>query len=510
MTRHALIASSALAVLLTGCASVSPDGLRSEVAQHVASRLPTGTALPLRPVLATHADASASADAAPASAAPTPIDTWLAQPLDADTAVRIAVLNNPSVHVQLAQLVAQDAARAQALTLINPSLTLGRFTRAGEREIEREIGFKLVSLITWPWRARWQGWQLEQHTLNTAQAVLRQAAQARRDWLNAVAARQSLKAAEHLHQAAAAGGELSRRMAAVGNFSQQQHARELQSQQAAAAQLARARLAAQLAHEALARTLGLWGAQAAALTLPEQLPALPKADQLMAGEAAEATALRERLDLRALRRDLDATAERSGVARVGALLGDIGLSHSHNSSQDRATGGSTHTRGWELNLPLPVFDWGAASASARAELDRSAAQLRETALAARSEARSSWLRYRTAWDLAQQQRTEVLPTAQLLQDEAVLRYNGMFIMRVGLAGPSPRHHTSRDHGHRGRARLLAGRGRSATGDAGHLAQLGPAGQPDRDAWHAAWQSAGFVQYHPTPAESTAKKRAYII
>jgi hypothetical protein len=29
--------------------------------------------------------------------------------------------------------------------------------------------------------------------------------------------------------------------------------------------------------------------------------------------------------------------------------------------------------------------------------------------------------------LAQQQRTEVLPTAQLLQDEAVLRYNGMFI-----------------------------------------------------------------------------------
>ena len=247
MTRHALIASSALAVLLSGCASVSPDGLRSEVAQHVASRLPAGTALPQRPALATHADAST----APASAAPTSIDTWLAQPLDADTAVRIAVLNNPSVHVQLAQLAAQDAERAQALTLINPSLTQGRFTRAGEREIEREIGFKLVSLITWPWRARWQGWQLEQHTLNTAQAVLRQAAQARRDWLNAVAARQSLKAAEHLHQAAAAGGELSRRMAAVGNFSQQQHARELQSQQAAAAQLARARSGEQVRERAL-------------------------------------------------------------------------------------------------------------------------------------------------------------------------------------------------------------------------------------------------------------------
>ena len=45
----------------------------------------------------------------------------------------------------------------------------------------------------------------------------------------------------------------------------------------------------------------------------------------------------------------------------------------------------------------------------------------------RSEARTSWLRYRTAWDLAQQQRTEVLPLAQQMQEEAVYRYNGMFI-----------------------------------------------------------------------------------
>lgn len=417
MTRLSLVAGAALIALLSGCASVSPDGLRGDVAQHTASRLPADTALPA---------ATSAADQHAATQAQ--INAWLAQPLDADTAVRIAVLNNPDLQTQLAQLAAQDAERAKALTLINPSLTLGRFTNAHEREIERQIGFSLVSLITLPWRARWQGWQLEQHTLNTAQAVLQQAAQARRDWLNAVAARQSLTAAERMHEAAAAGGELARRMAAVGNFSQQQQARELQSQQAAAAQLARARLAAQLAHEALARTLGLWGQQAAALQLPEQLPALPQADQLMAGDAVEATALRERLDVRALRRELDTAAERRGVARVGALFGDIGLTHSHNSSQDRASGHSEHTRGWELELPLPIFDWGgAASASARAELDRSAAQLRASAIAARSEARSSWLRYRTAWDLAQQQRAEVLPTAQYLQDEAVLRYNGMFI-----------------------------------------------------------------------------------
>ncbi|MDH1704070.1 TolC family protein, partial [Comamonas terrigena] len=38
-----------------------------------------------------------------------------------------------------------------------------------------------------------------------------------------------------------------------------------------------------------------------------------------------------------------------------------------------------------------------------------------------------WLRYRTAYDLAQQQQTEAVPLARFLQDEAVYRYNGMFI-----------------------------------------------------------------------------------
>jgi hypothetical protein len=79
-------------------------------------------------------------------------------------------------------------------------------------------------------------------------------------------------------------------------------------------------------------------------------------------------------------------------------------------------------------VPLPLFDWGfAAQGMARNQAMRSAAQLRETAIRARSEARSSWLAYRTAYDLAQQQKAEVLPLAQQMQEESVYRYNGMFI-----------------------------------------------------------------------------------
>lgn len=415
MNRRTLRLSPVLAaVVLAGCASVAPDGLRSAVDRHTASRLPADSQLP-----------STDSRAQPSTEAQ--IAQWLSQPVDADTAVRIALLRSPSLQAQLAQLARQDAQRAQVLTLFNPTLTLGRFVNGHEREIERQLSLNLVQLITLPWRSRWQGWQLEQATLTAAQQVLLHAADTRRAWLRAVAAQQSLQAAERMHEAAAAGGELARRMALVGNFSKLEQAQELRVQHEAAAQLARARLNAALEREQLARLMGLWGPQAD-FALPDSLPPLPKAEALHTGADAEATALRERLDVRALRRELDTTADRHGFARVGALFGDIGASYSRNTTTDRTTRHDEVTRGWELELPLPLFDWGGvAAAGARAQLQHRSAQLRNAALQARSEARTSWLRYRTAWDLAQQQRSEVLPLAQQMQEEAVYRYNGMFI-----------------------------------------------------------------------------------
>lgn len=416
MKRLTLRLSPLLAALdMAGCASVSPDGLRGDVAKHTEGKLPPGAQLP-------SPDAKAQQDAQ------TQINDWLQKPVDAGTAVRIALLNNPGLQAQLAQLGIADAQRVQTLTLPNPSFTFGRFRNGHEREIERQLSFGLVQLITLPWRSRWQGWQMEQATLTAAQQVLLLAADTRRAWLRAVAAEQALAANERMHEAAALGGELARRMAQVGNFSKMDQARELAQQQQAAAQLARARLNAQLEREQLARRMGLWGAQLA-FKLPDQLPALPKdAKALRSGDDAEATALRERLDLSALRRDLDVTAGRQGWATIGSIFGDIGATYSNNTSTDRASGHSDKTQGWEFDVPLPLFDWGfAASSTAKNQVLRSASLLRENAIRARSEARSNWLAYRTAYDLAQQQQAEVLPLAQLMQEETVYRYNGMFM-----------------------------------------------------------------------------------
>ena len=407
------LSTLAAALVLAGCASVSPDALRGDVQATMAGRLPASAQLPL-PDPAARAEAQAQ------------IDQWLHQSVDSDKAVRIALLNNAGLQACLATLGVQDAERVGALTLINPHLTLGRFANGHEREIERQLGFSLLDLLTLPWRTRWQGLQMEQATLAAGQDVLRLAADARRAWLRAVAAQQVLAAQERMYEAAEAGGELARRMALVGNWSRLQQARELSVQQEAAAQLARARLAATLEREQLTRLMGLWGTQTQ-YSLPEQLPALPaQTSELQGSQDIEATALRERLDLRALRRDMDLVADRQGWTGVGSVFGDIGVTYSRNTATDKASGQREVTRGWELELPLPLFDWGgAASAKSRAEVQQSAAVLQNGAVRARSEARTAWHSYRTAWDLAHQQQTEVLPLRRFIQEETVLRYNGM-------------------------------------------------------------------------------------
>lgn len=401
----------ALAAWLTGCASVSPDGLRGDVQTLAQGR--TGIADAALPA----ADPAARDQARQATGA------WLAQPLTQDAAVRIALLHNPGLQARLAALGVADAERVQAITLPNPQFSIARLTNRHEREIERTLAFSLLDLVTLPWRMERQAERLQVATLQAAQEVVALAADTRRAWLRAVAAEQVAATHERMVEAAEAGAELARRMARVGNLSRLQHARERAVLQEANAQRARARLAAATAREQLSRSMGLWGTQAQ-YQLAGQLPALPAT--ALPADGIEATALRERLDVQAARRQLDTEARQQGWARAGAVFGDIGIAYSRNTATERESGHRETTRGWELDVPLPLFDWGgAARTRAQARVELSAATLQDTAVRARSEVRSAWLTYRTALDLARQQRDEVVPLRQLIAHETTLRYNGM-------------------------------------------------------------------------------------
>jgi outer membrane protein TolC len=85
-------------------------------------------------------------------------------------------------------------------------------------------------------------------------------------------------------------------------------------------------------------------------------------------------------------------------------------------------------RGYELELAIPLFDWGTAKvAKAESLYMQAAAEAARVAIDARSEVRESWQGWRSAWALARHYRDEIVPLRKRISDEQLRKYNGMLI-----------------------------------------------------------------------------------
>jgi outer membrane protein, multidrug efflux system len=407
----------ALALGLAGCASLSPDGNTSDINQLVSGKTAGTTAQ------------VATTDNAAAREA---VAKLLAQPLSAESAVRIALLNNPGLHASMATLGISDAERVQAGRLPNPHFSIGRFIEGDTVEIERTLRFNIMGLIALPWRAKWQNQQHELAKLQAAQEVVKLAADTCKAWVNAVAAQQTAAYMADAKLAAEAGGELARRMARVGNWSRLDQAREQVFLADATTQLAKAQQAALSEREKLIRLMGLWGTQTE-FKLVERLPDLPKQAQDMTN--IEERALRERLDVRSSMAQAGYVADSLGLVKVSGFINALDVGYTRNTTFNNATGDRETKKGWELELPIPIFDWGGASnARAQGTYMQSVARVRQTAVNARSEAREAYHGYRTAYDVAVHYRDEVVPLRKFISNEVFLRYNGMLLSVFDLLG----------------------------------------------------------------------------
>lgn len=394
------------AALLAGCATVDPDAGLAPVAETVRERL--------------GAELRADRSEADRSAIDARVAELLAQPLTADAAVQVALLAHRGLQARLADLGVTAAEVVQAGRLPNPGFAFGR-TRAGdEREIERGLHLNLARLLALPMVRDLEQRRFEQLQRELTLDLLAAAADVRRAWVEAVAAEQMLRYRRQVRDAAEAGAELARRMEQVGNFNRLMRAHEQGFHAEAALGLAQAEQAARASRERLVRKLGLWGAQTA-FTLPERLPDLP-AEPLDAPDI-ERQGMAQRLDVQAARLAAEQSARNLGLTRTTRFVDVLELGLARNSSGDGPT-----ERGWELEFELPLFDWGDAKV-ARAESVhlRTLHRAAQTAIDARSELREAYGAYRTAWDLARHQRDEILPLAQRISEEQLLRYNGMFI-----------------------------------------------------------------------------------
>ena len=393
--------TAVLAAALAGCASFSADGGHDQVRQLAAAR---GQTLP----------------ATGAGEREAQIARLLAAPLSADAAVDIALLNNRTLQAGYAELGIAEADLVQAGRLPNPVFTFSRLRGHDGVEIERQLMLPVIGLLTMPLARPLAARRFEMAQMGTAADALRVADDTRRAWTTAVAAQQSADYMEQVKSAAEAGADLAARMAQAGNWSALQQAREQGFYADAVAQLARARHASTVEREKLTRLMGLSG-QALAYRLPERLPDLPAQARPM--QDAEGAAMANRLDLLMAQRELAGLAASLGLTRSTRFVNLLDLSWLHKQGADGA-----RANGYEIELQIPLFDWGGARvAKAEAMYMQAVQRAAGMAIDAGSQVRESYSGYRTAYELARHYRDEVVPLKKKISDEQLLRYNGMLI-----------------------------------------------------------------------------------
>ena len=401
---NSFLPAAAAALLLAGCASWSPDGGVGRTADLTRER--TGQAVAFQ---------RSEADTGLARAR---VADLLRQPLTPESAVQVALLNHRGLQARLAELGISEADRVRAGRPANPTLGFGRLQGHGVTEIDRSVMFNVLGLLTLPLASELAQRQLEQAQDQAAFDAVGAAGEARQAFFGAVAAQALVTYQEQVKEAADASGELARRMLQAGNFSKLAQMREQAFQADATANLARARHQALAARERLVRALGLSGEQLA-FQLPDRLPDLPA--EPLAPRDAEQTAIDKRLDVLMAKRNVDATARSLGLTRATRFINVL-----HAGYANKSQTGEPRQNGYEIELELPLFDFGATRA-ARAEATYMQAVHRaaEVAVNARSEVREAYSAYRTAYELARHYRDEAVPLRKRISDENLLRYNGM-------------------------------------------------------------------------------------
>ncbi|MCA2407960.1 TolC family protein [Rhizobium leguminosarum bv. viciae 248] len=352
------------------------------------------------------------------------------KPLDVETAVQIALLNNKGLQAAYADLGDSAADAWQTTMFLNPTVAVG-LTGIGTpgleafKTVEGAVVTNILALATKKRDIEIADTRFRQAQLNAAVRTLQLAADTRRAWINAVAAWENVGQLQRAQATADAASELAQKLGETGAMAKGAQAREHVFVAELAGETAKARLAARLTKEELTRLLGLWGSDLD-YQVPNSLPSLPKV--VVKRDTIEAEALRNRIDLQVAKLGLEATARSYGLTEATRYVTDLEILTGLETEREIEDGDKkVDTTGFaELEFAIPIFDTGKARMR-KAELAymRAANQLAEKAVNVRSESRSAYQAYRSNYDIARHYRNSVVPLRTKVEEESLLTYNGM-------------------------------------------------------------------------------------
>lgn len=401
------------ATFLSACATFSPDGGMGPVALYARDEIGAET------IKITSAENGVQARAR--------VQQLLAGQLTADAAVQIALLNNHGLQAEYNTLGISEADFVEAtLPPINPSVTIERAFTEFEFSIERALAVSLVQLATYGKRRSVAELEFKAAQLRAVEATFMTAAETRRAFYRAVAARQRVTFLTRAQSAAEIAADLTRKQGQTGAQTKLVQARTSVFYTEVSAELAQARLAAERDREELIRQMGLWGADTT-FKMPDALGNLPA---IRIQGDVEREAVVKRVDILAARRELEATALAFGVTQATRYVSLLDLTARDTTSWTREEGELEveNSHGLELEVEIPIFDFGeTASRRARETYQRALNELIELAVNARSEAREAYFSYRASHDIAVLYQNKIVPLRNTIDEQTLLEYNGMLI-----------------------------------------------------------------------------------
>jgi cobalt-zinc-cadmium efflux system outer membrane protein len=352
------------------------------------------------------------------------VRAWLSSPLDAETSVKIAMLQNPQLQAAFTRLGVARASLVQASLPPNIQLhgALGFLEDGGSPHLELEATASLTGLLALPLRRAEANAALATAQIRAASDALDVAYRTRLAFYESQAAEQEVAIVRDVIAAATLTAELLQRLHDAGNVTDLDLAEARAFEQSAQQTLADAELVALERRAALWRWLGGPGRPSdlqfhPSLPDPTQPPAAP--------EQLEERALAQSLDLRRMRAEYAQLERSDSVASLTGWLPSLGVGV--HAERDHGA--------WEIgpaaSLGLPLFDRGQALSESIAASQRGLEyQQQETRLAVRAATLSLRSRLEVARARVQRYVESLLPLRQQIVRESLRQYNAM---QIGVA-----------------------------------------------------------------------------
>ncbi len=354
----------------------------------------------------------------------------LAHPLEADAAVRVALLNNRELRAQLRELGIYRGRLIEASTLPNPRAEVELLPERNSG-VELRVEYDITRALLSPLESGAERSELDAARSRLAAQIVSLGYRVRAAVYRLMVSERRRGIGQRLLDGLVASRDAVRAMSHAGNSTPLELANEEVAYERARIRVARLELNVATDRERLQRLLGLHGRDTA-WRLAGEIAAVPA--ELSTLEQLETRALRASLEMRGRRQRLEALSQRVRFTRSLGWLPDLAVDvHGLHGNPDPEVG-SEADRDWRfgagLSVEVPIFDRRQGEVTAlEAEFDALLERYYGLAIDVRSAARDLHSRLSSAHARARQYQEVIVPLQRRVTEQTLLQYNAM---QIGL------------------------------------------------------------------------------